>query len=90
MYPPLHVTIKVIKDRDTLNLFYRSQYGFGTDAVAYYDQPSNTIYAWGSKISESVLVHEMAHSVIDNYFQVRPPRKIEELLAMHVDEQLRE
>ncbi len=91
MYPPgIHVTLKVTASHDTITQAHEAQYAAGTDAVAIYLVESNTIYAWAKEISESVLIHEMAHCVLDHYFQVRPPRKIEELLAMHVDAQMRE
>lgn len=91
MYPPgIHVTLKVVASRDTISQVHKAQYDVGTDAPAIYLFESNTIYAWAKEISESVLIHEMAHCILDHYFQVRPPRKIEELLAMHVDAQMRE
>ncbi len=91
MYPPgVHVTLKVTSNRDAIRRVHEKYYGRGTDAVAIYLFENNTIYASVGDLSESVLAHEMAHCIIDHYFQVRPPRKIEELLAMHVDAQLGE
>ena len=91
MYPPgIHVTLKVVSSRDTISQVHEAQYDAGTDAPAIYLFESNTVYAWAKEISESVLIHEMAHCILDHYFQVRPPRKVEELLAMHVDAQMRE
>ena len=90
MYPPgVHVTLRIAKKRDELKDIHAGLFGYGTEAVAFYVFEENTIYASEKDISESVLVHEMAHCIIDHYFQVRPPRKIEELLAMHVDAHLR-
>ncbi len=91
MFPPgIHVTLQVTENRDTISAVHAGQYGHGTEAIAIYLFERNTIYAWSKEISESVLIHEMAHCILDHYFQVRPPRKIEELLAMHVDAQMRE
>ena len=91
MYPAgVHVTVKVAKNREDLRQTHQQYYGQGTDAIAFYHFPNNTIYIWGKKISESVLIHEMAHSIIDHFFQVRPPRKIEEMLAVHVNKQMRD
>ena len=90
MYPPgIHTTLRIAKKRDDLKDIYAGLFGYGTEAVAFYVFEENTIYVSEKYISESVLVHEMAHCIIDHYFQVRPPRKIEELLAMHVDAHLR-
>jgi hypothetical protein len=91
MYPPgIHTTIKVAKERHQISSVHASRYGHGTKARAFYVFENNTIYAAVKDISEDVLGHEMAHCIIDHYFNVRPPRKIEEMLAMHVNEQLRD
>lgn len=91
MYPAgIHTTVKVVQNQNRVDSVHARRYGYGTKAIAVYVFEENTIYASAKDISESVLVHEMAHCIIDHYFRVRPPRKIEELLAMHVDTQLRE
>jgi len=91
MYPPgIHVTVKVARAHGQIRDVHAARYGYGTEAIAFYIFENNTIYATAGDLSESVLAHEMAHCVIDHYFRVRPPRKIEELLAMHVDTHLRD
>ena len=91
MYPPgIHVTIKIAKAHHQIKDAHAARYGFGTEAIAFYVMEENTIYATAGTLSESVLAHEMAHCIVDHYFRVRPPRKIEELLAMYVDAHLRE
>jgi len=91
MYPPgIHVTIRVAKHHHQIKDVHAARYGYGTEAVAFYMFENNTIYATMGELSESVLAHEMAHCIIDHYFGVRPPRKVEELLAMYVDAHLRE
>ena len=37
-----------------------------------------------SQLNENILVHEMAHCIIDHYFVILPPRKIQEMLAVYV------
>lgn len=91
MYPPgVHTTVRIEKERDRLAGAHARRHGYGTRAIAFYEFEENTIYAWAKELSESVLVHEMAHCIIDHYFRVRPPRRIEEMLAVHVDANLRE
>ena len=91
MYPPeIHVTIQVAKDRSEVGGIHAAHYGYDTQAIAFYDYEENTVFVGVKDLSEGVLAHEMAHSIIDHYFRIRPPRKIEELLAMHVDEHLRD
>ena len=91
MYPAgVHTTLRIAKERQQIEGVHARRYGQGTEADSFYIFEENTIYATVKDISESVLVHEMAHCIIDHYFRVRPPRKIEELLAMHVDAHLRD
>ena len=91
MYPPgIHVTIRVAKEQEKIGAVHHARYGFGTSAVAFYVFENNTVYAVGRELSESVLVHEMAHCIMDHYFAVRPPRKVEEMLAIYTDEHLRD
>ena len=91
MYPPgIHVTIRVLRNKSQLESVHEGQYGFGTDAIAFYLFETNTVYVGIGDLSEDVLAHEMAHAIIDHYFGVRPPRKVEEMLAMYADEHLRD
>lgn len=91
MYPPgVHVTVKITSTRDAIQSVHAARYGIGTEAIAIYVFENNTIYAAAKEFSTSVLAHEMAHCIIDHYFGVRPPRKIEEMLAMYVDAHLGE
>jgi len=86
MYPNgLHVTVKITPTRDSIQVAHAARYGVGTEAIAFYVFENNTIYATAKALSTSVLAHEMAHCIIDYYFGIRPPRKIEEMLAMYVD-----
>ena len=90
MFPPgIHTTVRVVKDRSEIEGIHASRYGFETGAIAFYDFEANTIFVALKDLSEGVMAHEIAHCIIDHYFRIRPPRKVEELLAMHVDEHLR-
>lgn len=90
MYPPgVHTTVKILEDKQDIQGIHVKQFGYGTKAIAFYLFEKNTIYAARKDLSERVLAHEMGHCIIDHYFRVRPPRKIEELLASQVDTQLR-
>ena len=91
MYPPdVHVTLRVLKSTREIGDLHAARYGVGTEAIAFYILEDNTIYASAGDLSESVLVHEMAHCIVDHYFGIRPPRKIEEMLAMYVDKHLQD
>jgi len=41
-------------------------------------------------LNENILAHEMGHCIIDHYFVILPPRKIQEMLAVYVDIHLQE
>lgn len=91
MYPPgVHVTLRVSPKQNAIQSVHAARYGVGTEAIAIYVFENNTIYATAKDLSTSVLAHEMAHCIIDHYFGVRPPRKVEEMLAMYVDAHLEE
>lgn len=55
---------------------------------SWYIFENNTIYINADDIHEGILAHEMAHAVIDNYLDVRPPRATAEILAVYVDQHL--
>lgn len=55
---------------------------------AWYLFTTNTIHVNVDDIHEGILAHEMAHAIIDNYLDVRPPRATAEILAVYVDQHL--
>lgn len=49
----------------------------------------NTIYISFADITAGMLAHEMAHALINNYFVVAPPPKVQEILAGYVEYMVR-
>ena len=91
MYPPgIHVSVRILPNQEEVGRVHQAHYGHETRAEAIYLFENNTIYASFPDLSEAVFGHEMAHAIIDHYFNVRPPRKIEEMLAIYAEENLRE
>lgn len=89
MYPPnLKLTIKIFKDEDSLVEAYFRMMGTRQRYQAFYIHQCQTIYTSEYGISDSVVSHEMAHAVIDNYFSANPPPKVAEILATYVDAHL--
>src|SRR3989338_8338970 len=77
MYPNLgRINVKIFKDRKELNAEYSKIFGVHADYKSFYIHKYSTIYASETDISDSVMAHEMAHAVIDNYFSGLPPEKI--------------
>ncbi len=91
MYPArIHVTINIYKTQDELNKAYEEFFNEPNKAVSFYIYKTNIIYTVESQLTENILAHEMAHCVIDHYFVILPPRKIQEMLAVYVDVHLKD
>ena len=86
MYPPkLKITIKIFADSNSLNDAYFKMFGTHPDYKAFHIYQYQTIYTSEETISDSVIIHEMGHAIVDNYFSTNPPPKVSELLATYVD-----
>lgn len=91
MYPgAFKVDIKIYNDQGTLNDAYKEIFEEEAGHKAFYVHKYHAIYISLDNLSESVLAHEIGHSIIDSYFTVLPPQKIRELLACYVDLHLRD
>ena len=86
MYPPrIRVAINIYKRQEDLDKVYEEFFNEPNKAVSFYIYKTNTIYAVESQLNENILAHEMAHCIIDHYFVILPPRKIQEMLSAYVD-----
>lgn len=88
----VHVRLIVYKSKRDFERQYRMFYAknftdWHIDESAFYRYKDNTIYMHVSALRTGVLAHEMAHCIIDHYFIVLPPVKVQELLAMHADKE---
>ena len=89
------VNIKIYSDEKELHAAYLNVHEFayrnyqpaGT-VRAWYTHERNTIYLNKNDLHEGMLAHEMAHSIVDHYLSVRPPRATAEILARYVDSHL--
>ncbi|MDD5136112.1 MAG: hypothetical protein PHN63_02045 [Candidatus Omnitrophica bacterium] len=91
MYPSnLRITIKIFKDESSVGEAYFKIFGTRPDYKAFFIYQYKTIYTSEFGISDSVIIHEMAHAVVDSYFSVNPPSKASEVLAIYVDMHLEE
>jgi len=83
--------IKICHDYTCLNKIYKTL--FDKDLAPYmasfYVSATGTIYISGENFRREVLGHEIAHAVINNYFVVSPPVKVQEILAKYIEYQLR-
>ena len=89
MNPPyIELKIKIFRNRRELSQEYLGLFGAVQNYKSFYISSQDTIYTSMQDISDSVMSHELAHAVIDNYFKVTPPEKTAELLATYVDSHL--
>lgn len=89
MHPPdLQFKIYSYSTFKELELEYRSITFSGMSPTAFYNHKTRTIYISVQDITDGILAHEIAHAVINLYFGVPPPRKMQEVLAQYVDKHL--
>ena len=91
MFPSsLHITVVLLPTARDVAAVYRQKYGKNANHIAYYSLKENTIYVSVANASLRVISHEIAHAVVDHYFDVRPPYNMHELMAQfaekHVDD----
>jgi hypothetical protein len=98
MYPAnVHVKIMIFTARADVEAEYVKIFGtpapveeYKSGIKSFYVHKFNTIYISEEDMSDSIIAHEMAHAIVDHYFNVIPPEKIRELLASYVDLHLAE
>ena len=82
------IKIIIFRDSDALNAKYAEIFGTAADLKSFYIYKYNTIYVSESDMDDSVMIHEMAHAVMDHYFTVLPPESVAEILAAYVETHL--
>jgi hypothetical protein len=82
------VRINIYSNSTKLHEIYRNIVGGECRVRAWYIFEVNTIYINNEDIDSGMLAHEMAHSIIDHFFAVRPPEASAEILAVYVDQHL--
>jgi hypothetical protein len=86
MHPTdLHITILLYPDHPSVERIFRQFTLTGDVPLAFYSNKTKSIYVNVDSITDGVLAHEMAHAVINFYFKVPPPAKMQEILAQYVD-----
>jgi hypothetical protein len=91
MYPAkIHVAINIYKNQEDLDKVYEEFFNEPNKALSFYIYKTNTIYTIEPQLNENILAHEIAHCIIDHYFVILPPRKIQEMLSGYVDLHLKD
>lgn len=86
----MQVDIKVCQDYGHLSRIYNDLFNSDLGGrKSFYAAGLNAIYISRDSFRCEILGHEMAHAVMSRYFVVQPPVKIQEILAMYVEYNLR-
>jgi hypothetical protein len=79
------VTIYISHDKQELHSLHQKILKTPCHLRAWYVYELNAIYINVDDIHEGILAHEIAHSIIDHYLLIRPPKATVEILARYVD-----
>jgi len=86
MHPAnIHIKVKIFSSQEELDDLYYTLFKTRVNFKGFYIHAHNTIYTAEDSISDSVIIHEMGHAIVDHYFSMTPPPKVGELLAQYVD-----
>lgn len=89
MYPVnFRFTIRIYRDYESLKVAYRESGLIGSSPIAFYSSSTETIYLTVEKLNGGILAHEIAHAVINTYFDTPPPAKMQEILSQYVDKHI--
>lgn len=80
--------IDIYDNKREMGKTYKKLYGGKLVVRAWYVFELNTIFVNANDVNEGMLAHEMAHSIINHFLTVRPPRASAEILAVYVDTHL--
>ena len=96
--PKQKVNIWIHPSIKHLGKFFQANYGGPTakqtsmgasvTGPAFYVKKTNTIHIQVEDMRIGILAHEMAHSITENYFIIRPPTNVAEIMSQHVDREV--
>jgi hypothetical protein len=85
----LHFTILLTPSAEEVRKIYSARYGRDTDYVAFYAPEAKTIFISVADARPGILIHEITHAVLDQYFLIPPSAAVQEILAhfveLHID-----
>ena len=90
LYKEFKGEIKICGEQAQLTKIYANLFGNELKGrQSFYVHELKTIYATPENFRAGLLGHEIAHAVMNSYFVVTPPVKVQEILAGYVEYQLR-
>ncbi len=81
----LRFSIVLEPSADDVRRIYRNRYGGEVRYVAFYAPDEKTIFISVADARRGILVHEITHAILDQYFVVAPSTVIQEILAEFVE-----
>jgi len=89
MFPKgMQINVSLHKSSKQLSAIHKEIYWVPADYIAFYARKRNTVYIATKEMDLRVLAHELAHAVIEHYFNNSPPVKLHELMAQYVESQI--
>lgn len=84
----LNIKVTLLDTKKQVIDSYKRIYKSDTNFIAFYSVGENNVYISIEDISLKVIAHEFGHAVVENYFDVSPPRKIHEVLAQFAEQHI--
>lgn len=89
MFPPnFNYSVQLCKDMDKIREMFLLLHKRNWKRPGFYSPVNNTVYLSVKNTNIQVVAHEVGHAVVENYFKVRPPVKIHELLAQYAEKHI--
>lgn len=86
----LNINIKICKSDADLNDIYNRLFNLSLGGrSSFYAYDFNSIYVSEESFKPGVVGHEMSHAIISHYFVIPTPIKVQEVLSMYVEYNLR-
>ena len=79
------IRLEVLPDAAAVGQAVERFLGFVRQTPSFYHRDTNTIYISGADLRSGILAHETGHAVINHYFVVPPPEKMQEVLCGYVE-----
>ena len=86
----MKTSVKICRNVEDLRGLYTGMFASDLgNQKSFYVYQTGTMYVSEDNFKREIIGHEMAHAIISHYFVVPAPVKIQEVLAMYVEFNLR-